>query len=308
MSALLRRFRPVSWIRENPVILKEMRSRMRGWRSFLSLTGFIILLGSFVGTIYMTFASANNAFPDINARKEFGQALFYTIYSIELVAVCLISPSLTAGGIASEKESQTFDLLRTTLLSARALVTGKLLAAISFVLLLLFATLPILSIAFMFGGVTVSELLVGTLILILTALFFGAIGLFYSSFITRARIATVLSQGTVVLITIGLPIFALMSISIIEVSTFSSPNSVIRETILLIFGWLIAIASPVATAVVTELILIEEQSLFFIRVPIGSGNGVLTPSPWLGFVALYPLLTVLVMWLTVRIVRRTARQ
>jgi len=299
-------FKLFTWLRDNPVILKEMRSRMRGWRAFVGLTSFILVLGGIVGMIYITFATANSSFPGINARKEFGQALFYTLYSLELFAVCVMSPSLTAGGIASEKESQTYDLLRTTLLSARSLVIGKLLAAISFVLLLLFAAVPLMSIGFMFGGVTFTELALGTLIMILTALNFGSIGLFFSSFINRARIATVLSQGVAMLLTFGLPVFALMSISIVQVSLFNSPSSVVRETILLVFGWLIAIASPVATSVVTEIFLIEEQTLFFIQAPLSSN--IPFPSPWMGFVILYPLLTLLFIILTIRIVQRTARQ
>ena len=306
MVSRISNFKLFTWLRENPVILKEMRSRMRGWRSFVSLTSFILVLAGIVGMIYITFATANNAFPGINARKEFGQALFYTIYMLELFAVCIISPSLTAGGIASEKESQTYDLLRTTLLSARSLVVGKLLAAISFILLLLFAATPLMSIGFMFGGVTIPELLVGILILVLTALAFGSIGLFYSSFINRARIATVLSQGTAMLLTFGLPVFALMSISIVQVSLFGGPSSVVREIMLFVFGWLIAITSPVATATVTEIFLIEEQSWFFIQAP--TTFNLYIPSPWLGFIVLYPALIFLFLFMTIRIVQRTARQ
>lgn len=296
------------WLQKNPVILKEMRSRMRGWRSFLTLGLFTTLLAGIVGMIYLGFSVSTTSFPSLNARKELGQSIFLTIFSIELMAAAILAPSFTASAIASEKERQTFDLLRTTLLSAPSLVVGKLLAALSFVLLLLFATLPLQSISIIFGGITFVEIALGTVILGLTALTFGAVGIFFSSFITKTRIATVLAQGTAMFITFGFPIFALFIFLMLEAQI--NPllgSSTTSEIVLIAIGWLIAISTPVGTTILSEAILVNEGSLFLIKIPLSNGIDLPVLSPWIGFIILYPLLTFILLRISIGIVRRADR-
>jgi ABC-type transport system involved in multi-copper enzyme maturation permease subunit len=310
IAARLLNLKPLLWLRENPVILKEMRTRMRGWRAFLSLATFVTLVGGIVGMVYLGFAAANSITPSINARREFGQALFYTIYGLELLAVCTMAPALTSGAISTEKEQQTWELLRTTLITERALVLGKLIAAISFIVLLLFATLPVMSISFLFGGITLSQVLVGALIMLLTAITFGSLGLLFSSLIRRTRVSIVLSQSVGMFFTIGLPLFALVMYGFYEARTFSgtyTPPSPLEEIILLVTGWLIAITSPAVTAVVTEMILTADQNLFY-TTTYAAGFNVIVPSPWLGFIVLYPVLSTLLLMLTTRVIRRAEKQ
>jgi hypothetical protein len=54
-------------------------------------------------------------------RPLIGKAVFAATVLVQLVLVCFIAPGLTATAIAGERERQTFELLRTTLLSAAAL-------------------------------------------------------------------------------------------------------------------------------------------------------------------------------------------
>ena len=300
---------PVRWwdaIRSNPVVLKEMRSRMRGWRAVAAVTGFLILIGGTVGMIYFGFATSGSAAQGVTIRRTIGQSIFYTIFMLQLFIVGISAPALTASAIAAEREHQTYDLLRTTLLSARALVIGKLVASVSFVLLLLIASIPLQSIGFIFGGVALGEVLLSVLLLILTALTFGSVGLFFSSFIRRARIAAVLSQVTTMTFSIGLPVLALIGMSFIGafgVLGTSGPP----EWLLLGIGWLIVITSPVATAIVTEVILVEEQTYFFFQAPV-NGINLWVPSPWLGFTLLYLALAIIFLALAVQFVRRPEKQ
>ena len=52
---------------ENPVIRKEMRGRMRGWLSFVTITTYIALLCVVVSMIYLTMNRSVNAFSTIKA-------------------------------------------------------------------------------------------------------------------------------------------------------------------------------------------------------------------------------------------------
>ncbi len=293
-------------IRSNPVILKEMRSRMRGWRAMVGLTAFLILIGGTVGMIYLGYSQYGSTLQGVNTRKNIGQSIFYTIYLIQLFIVILTSPGLTAGAIASEREQQTYDLLRTTLLSARSLVIGKLFAAVSFVLLLFLSSLPLQGIGFIFGGVGFGELLLGFWILVLTALAFGAIGLFFSSIVKRARIATVLSQITTMSFSVVIPILTLVGFAILD-SLYYNSNIQVPDWLIASIMWLVGITSPIATAVASEIFLIEQQSYLFYRISI-SGTTMNIPSPWIGFSILYILLTFGFLLLTIGIIRRPEHQ
>ena len=298
-------FNPVRWldyVRTNPVILKEMRSRMRGWRAVAAITSFLVMIGATVGMIYIGFAEAGTVVQGVSVRRTIGETIFYTIFMFQLFIVGISSPGMTSAAIAAEREHQTYDLLRTTQLSARSLVIGKLVASVAFVLLLLLASLPIQSVGFIFGGVSIGEIFIAVLVLVLTALNFGAVGLFFSSFIRRARIATVLAQTVTLTFSIALPILTLVGISIFSALWFTG-SSPLPEWIFAVIGWFVVIGSPVATAIATELILIEEQTFFFFQAT-ANGINVWVPSPWLGFTFLYLALTLVYLALTIRVVKQ----
>src|SRR3990172_3223393 len=127
----------------NPVVLKELRGRMRGARAFVLLTFHILVMSGFITLLYTAYtASANTPYSGFD-RQLLGKIVFGGVVGMELLLVCFITPAFTVGAISGERERQTYDLLRTTLLPARSLVLGKLTAAMSFVLLLLLASLPL---------------------------------------------------------------------------------------------------------------------------------------------------------------------
>ena len=223
---------------------------------------------------------------------------------MELLAVCFISPSLTAGAISSEREHQTYDLLRTSLLSARSLVLGKLISAIAFVLLIIIASIPLQSIALIFGGITPAEVLIGSLILILTAITVGALGLFFSSITRSTRTSTVLAQATTLIVIFGTPIFLLLLISVFDFQISPSQLNPFGEALVAVFGWFMLISNPLSTSIVSEIILLEEQSLYYFEIPLSNGGDLPMISPWLGFVILYPILTFLFISFTTNLIKQ----
>src|SRR5262245_6219709 len=165
----------------NPVVVKELRGRMRGMRAFVVLTVYLTLMSGFVTLLYVLNASWLSN-PNSGAGANIGRLLFAGIVGTELFLVTFIAPTFTAGAISGERERQTYDLLRTTLLPARSLVIGKLVSALSYVFLLLLAAIPLQSIAFLFGGVTESEVLLSFIILVVTAITLGSVGIYFSSY------------------------------------------------------------------------------------------------------------------------------
>ena len=109
----------------------------------------------------------------------------------------------TAGSISLEREKQTLEMLAATPITSFAIVLGKLLSALIYVWLLIAASIPLTAIVFVFGGVAPDDLLRGYLVLIVTALGFGAFGLFCSSLVKRTQAATAIALFGVLAISMG---------------------------------------------------------------------------------------------------------
>jgi ABC-type transport system involved in multi-copper enzyme maturation permease subunit len=290
-------------IAENPVILKELRKRMRGRQAYLLLFGYLVIISVFMSIIYATILINNSSSFrwDPEARQTLGKTIFGTIVLTELLLITLIAPSLTSGAIASEREHQTLDLLRTTLLSPRALVLGKLGSAFSFVVLLIFSAVPLQSLAFLFGGVGLAELIISSLLMIVTAFFFCALGLFFSSFLKRASVANTATYTVMVLatITLGVVFFIL--------AAFSSGSNSIPEEIVALLLWFFISTNPILAAAVSETLLIDSQTLFLTSGSPFNSLPFPVPSPWIPFLIIYSLSALVMVIMSIQFVKHPDR-
>jgi ABC-type transport system involved in multi-copper enzyme maturation permease subunit len=289
----------------NPVMLKELRGRMRGTRAFVVLTVYLVLMSGFASLLYFAYAASANVTSGPEGQIV-GKIVFGGIVGIELFLVCFIAPAFTAGAISGERERRTYDLLRTTLLPARSLVMGKLTSALSFIVLLLLAAVPLQSLAFLLGGVAPEEVLIALGILVTTAIAFGTVGVFFSALMQRTLGASVLTYTFALLTTLGLPLLLLTLLPITSVFYYNTPDPVVEAMLYYIGGFLVAI-NPVATAVATEAILIQEHTAFYFTVALNNGVQIPLISPWLVYIPFYLLLSLVLMLISVGIVRRVEK-
>ena len=204
------------------VLTRELRWRMRGRRAFLIATVAVLVLGLLVFGIYQALyeSAVNNArwrFDDgfgdgevivaqaisgaVSAR--IGQAIFGGLLGVLTVLTLLIAPALTSGVVSSEREKQTLELLVTTPVSTLGMLVGKLLGALAYVFLLLVASIPLMAIVFVFGGVEPGDVARAYLALLAIAVGSGSIGLFFSALIGRTQVATVISYLVVFGLVVG---------------------------------------------------------------------------------------------------------
>lgn len=275
------------WLTRNPVALKELRGRMRGARAFVVLTVYLLVMSAFITLLYAVYLSSNTSIYSRPDRMLLGKFVFGSVVGIETLLVCFIAPAFTVGAVSGERERQTYDLLRTTLLSERALVWGKLISALAYILLLLVAALPLQSLAFLLGGVAPEEVLIAALLLLATAFLFSAAGVFFSSLMRRTLGATILTYAFVLLTTLGLPILLFPIALLGPVFSLNAPPVLVQLALLYAFGLLVA-ANPVATMIATELILVNNQTLFYFTTTVynpATSATITVPlfSPWLPF-------------------------
>jgi ABC-2 type transport system permease protein len=203
-----------SWLRVNPIIVKELRSRMRGARAFITLTVMLLLTaGGMYGLLQILLAMSTYSTDILSPR--IGQSMFTVLAFLELFMVCAITPAVTSGAISGEREKLTYEMLQSTPLSTASIVWGKLVSALSYVFLLLFAAVPMASLVFIFGGVAPRDMAKALLMLVLLAVSFGVLGLFMSALFGRTGRATVASF-LVVLGLMFVPLLAAIAVSVVR--------------------------------------------------------------------------------------------
>jgi hypothetical protein len=296
--------------RVNPVMLKELRGRMRGIRAFIVLTIYLGLMSAFTALLYLVFTASTVQATGSASVGSVGRVLFIGLVAMELLLIIFIAPAFTAGAITGERERQTYDLLRTTLLASPSFVIGKLESALSYILLLLFSAIPLQSIAFLFGGVTELELVLSFVILTVTAITLGTVGIFFSAVTPRTISASVRSYTVALAVTFGIPIllsFPLLDAFTKAVSGFGSGITIspILESIFIYIGLVLVSLNPVATSLISQQLLVERQAVGFWTVTLASdGSSIPIVSPWISFTVFYLVISTILIVIAVRQMRK----
>jgi ABC-type transport system involved in multi-copper enzyme maturation permease subunit len=203
------------------VLSKELRWRMRGRRAFVVLTVYTLSLSLLVFGLYqLMYATAVSesrwvigdpmgdsgevaGFMSTEASVKTGQVLYGGLLGLLTMLTLLLAPALASGAISTEREKQTLELLVTTPISTLGMVVAKLFASLAYVYLLLIASVPLMSVVFLFGGVAPEDVLRAYLWLSILAFGVGAIGMAMSALVGRTQIAVVVSYVLVLLLTVG---------------------------------------------------------------------------------------------------------
>jgi len=289
----------------NPMVLKELRGRMRGARAFIILTIYLGLMSAFLALIYVLYVQSM-VLSGSGQGGEIGRILFYSIVGVELCLVTFIAPAFAAGAISGERERQTYDLLRTTLLPARSLVGGKLFATLSYIVLLLLAAIPLQSIAFLFGGVGEIELVLSFIVLLSTALLLATVGVFFSAVTRRTLTASVLSYAFALVTILVLPVGLLIVLPMINglIMSYGATLAGGVEAALYIVMGLFVATNPLATLFGTLLLLGDRQVAGAFTITLQSGAVITLVSPWIVFVIFTVIVTVVLVVMAVRRVDR----
>lgn len=291
---------------KNPVIVKEVRTRMRGSRAFWMVSihlGIIVLI---LGVVYLGLISSLSTSGNLELRRYLGKAIFGLVIALELITISFSAPAITAGMISSERERKTYDLLRVTLLPATNLLVGKYLSALVFVFLLVFTSLPLMGPAFMIGGISIQEILIASLILLVTAIAFCAIGIFFSSLFRRTLISTVITYGLTILLVFGIPFISLILILVFGASINTTSLGLSSETVFVLFtlGWILVSLTPLATILATEIAYIDQHTWWLFSLSLPDNEKMTLISPWVIYVVFYLLLSCLLLWISVRLIRQ----
>jgi hypothetical protein len=267
----------------NPILIKEMRSRMRGRRSFLVLTGYVLVLSLILGLVYLVLS--NNA-PAMTVNSA-GMYLTPVLIFVQMGLICLIAPTFSASAITSEREQETFDLLVVSLARPSTIVFGKVGASLSYLLLTLFGSLPLIALTWSLGGVALGNVAIAYLVMFVAGVTYCSMSFMWSTLVRRGVFAQLLSLFTVIFLVAAMPALAMFFTAL--ASNFSGgPSQGFMNAVFLLMR-----TNPFAAIAYSLFPLPVPQGVWMEKVPI-----------WITQVIFYFALTALSLFLSIRRLER----
>ncbi|MEN6449324.1 MAG: ABC transporter permease, partial [Thermoguttaceae bacterium] len=176
------------YLLENPVLQRELLVNLRMLRGFVLLFAYVAMLGL---VVFVAWPSETRL--DLTTSPTQAKQLVNLFFLGQYVLLSLMAPSFAAGTITGEKERKTYEMLLASPLRPTAIVLGKLLASLSHLAVLVFASLPIVMLCLPLGGVSPYEVLATYVAMAASVIAFGMICVTLSSFFTRTIAALVVS-------------------------------------------------------------------------------------------------------------------
>ena len=152
------------------------------------LNHWLRLAGAGVGVIIFCLVTATPAPPSYT-----GGRLFNKTHQLLIYLICAFVPAITADCIARERREGTLGLLFMTPLTASGIVLGKILAQVLRAFTLWLAVLPVLTIPFIYGGLTWADVASFLIVELCVAMLCLAAGILASSLTENRSIAFILA-------------------------------------------------------------------------------------------------------------------
>jgi ABC-type transport system involved in multi-copper enzyme maturation permease subunit len=174
--------------RDNPVLIRELLVTLRSPSSFVLQMLYVCALGA---VVYFQWPTLEEGMHRVNPAKARG--LFDLFFLGQFFLVALMAPTFAAGSITGEKERKTYELLLASPLHPSTILVGKLLSSLSYLVILIISSLPLMILCYLLGGLLLSEITRSYLVLILAAGTFGLVSVACSSYFRRTSSALVVS-------------------------------------------------------------------------------------------------------------------
>lgn len=180
-------------MRLNPIIKKDVKVQARSFKMCVEVFVYelIMALVFFVALLYIT---SQNRFTDSNVYSQ--MVWLYPVLAIaQWVILGAVIPIHTSSAISGEKERQTFDIMMTTSMTPWSMIMGKVMTAVAQAMIFVVASIPVMALTFVVGGLSWSYLFWFIAVALLVSLFAASIGIMCSSFCRKSITAVIVSYG-----------------------------------------------------------------------------------------------------------------
>ena len=139
-----------------PIIAREVVTTPRPLRYYLWRASFSCLLLILLWTAWQGIVGWQDV-REVGVMARFGGVVYSVFAMLQLVIMLFFAPLSTAAAVAHEKDRRTFNLLLMTSLSDLEIVVGKLIAGLLNILIILGASVGLLSICALLGGISFGQ-------------------------------------------------------------------------------------------------------------------------------------------------------
>lgn len=178
-------------MRLNPIVKKDVKVQSRSMKICWGVFVYDLIL-ALVFFLAMLVIQGNSRYSTDNIYSS--MVWLYPVLGVtQLIVLGLVVPVRTASSISGERERQTFDIMMTTSMTPFSVVMGKVMTAIVQSMFFVVASMPIMALSFIIGGVSWSYLFWFLGIALLVSFFTASIGILCSSLCRKSISAVILS-------------------------------------------------------------------------------------------------------------------
>lgn len=185
----------------NPIVKKDVRVQSRSMKICWGVFAYELIL-ALVFFLAMVVIQQNSRYSTDNIYSAMVW-LYPALAVTQIVILGVVVPVRTASSISGEKERQTFDIMMTTDMTPFSIIMGKVMTAIVQSMLFVFASMPIMALSFIIGGMSWSYLFWFLGIALLASLFSASIGILCSSLCKKSISAVIMTYGIYLLFFLG---------------------------------------------------------------------------------------------------------
>ena len=138
-------------MRLNPIVKKDIKVQARSMKMAWGIFAYeAILAGVFF--IALLFISNQSIYDDSNVYSKI-VSLYPVLAITQIMIIAIVIPVQTSSAISGEKERQTFDIMMTTSMTPFSIIMGKVGIAVVQGLFFIVASLPVMALTFVIGGI-----------------------------------------------------------------------------------------------------------------------------------------------------------
>lgn len=175
----------------SPIVKKDVKVQSRSMKICWGLFAYEVIL-ALVFFLAMLVIQSESRYSMNNIYSSL--VWLYPVLAVtQLIILGMVVPVRTASAISGERERQTFDIMMTTSMTPFSIIMGKVMTAILQSMFYVAASMPVMALSFVIGGMSWSYLFWFFGIALLMSLFSASIGILCSAICKKSISAVILS-------------------------------------------------------------------------------------------------------------------
>jgi ABC-type transport system involved in multi-copper enzyme maturation permease subunit len=258
-----------------PVFEFELLTTARRGRYYVARAGYALLILFVIYHLYQGWFAGRVEELSLREVREFALWAFGALAALQMLMVLGLTPALTAGVVAAEKQSKTLHYVMASPLSGVEVVLGKLLSRMLHVGVFLGVGFPILSLLVLLGGLDPKLVVLGCAASASAAFFLAALAVLASVYARRVREALFLAYAVELLWLIGPELFARF---IPLLGVFGVPLSPLSDWLFLLSP--LSVGRDVAVGMFTGATAFLDSLFWMIGLQVAAGTVLVALAAW----------------------------